>query len=125
MEDNGISDCQLVGINDNLTGVVDNGIQCQAPVLVADYALTVLTSRFGVVAVAMIRDWIVVRHEFLWTYTKVGDHVAPASSTLTDFKRTAHHFNSLTKSIRTDNVPNRTIGLCATVLYKQRMFSST
>ena len=27
VEDNGISDCQLVGINDNLTGIVDNGIQ--------------------------------------------------------------------------------------------------
>jgi hypothetical protein len=44
VEDNGISDCQLVGINDNLTGIVDNGIQCQTPVLMTDDALTVLTS---------------------------------------------------------------------------------
>jgi hypothetical protein len=34
-------------------------------------------------------------------------------------------FNSPAKSIRIDNVPNRTIGLCAEVLYKQRMISST
>src|SRR5579872_7029607 len=64
MENNGVSDCQLVGIQDNLTGIVDNWIQRQTPALVADDSLAVLTSRLRVVLVAVIRDWLVVRHEF-------------------------------------------------------------
>jgi hypothetical protein len=124
VEDDGISDSQLIGINDNLAGIVDNGVQCQAPALMADYAFTVLTSRFGVVAVAMIRDWVVVRHISLGLYQgatfgscKFSPHRLLRSA--------AHQFNSLTKSIRIDNAPNRTIGLSATMLYKQRMISST
>jgi hypothetical protein len=44
VEGNRVSDCQLARIYDNLAGIANNGIQCQAPALVADDALTVLTS---------------------------------------------------------------------------------
>jgi len=64
MENNGVSECQLVGIQDNLTGIVDNWIQRQTPALVVDDPLAVLTSRLRVVLVAVIRDWLVVGHEF-------------------------------------------------------------
>jgi hypothetical protein len=64
VENNGISDCQLVGIQDNLTGIVDNRIQRQTPALVADDPLAVLTRRLRVVRVAVMRDWLVVGHEF-------------------------------------------------------------
>src|SRR5579864_8290042 len=67
MENNGVSDCQLVGIQDNLTGIVDNWIQRQTPALVADDSLAMLTSRLRVVLVAVIRDWLVGGHEFFST----------------------------------------------------------
>jgi hypothetical protein len=44
VKNNGVSYCQLVRINDNLRRIVDNGIQSQAPSLVANDALTGLTS---------------------------------------------------------------------------------
>src|ERR1700758_4716204 len=64
MENDGVSDCQLVGIQDNLTGIVDNWIQRQTPALVADDSLAMLTSRLRVVLVAVIRGWLVAGHEF-------------------------------------------------------------
>jgi hypothetical protein len=35
VEDHGVSDCQLVRTNDNLAGIVDNGIQFQTPAVEA------------------------------------------------------------------------------------------
>jgi hypothetical protein len=54
VEDNGVPDCQLVRIDDNLTGIVDNGIHRQTPALVVDDPLAVLTGRLHVVPVAVM-----------------------------------------------------------------------
>jgi hypothetical protein len=130
VENNGVSDCQLVGIPDNLTGIVDNWIQRQTPALVADDPLAVLTSRLRVVLVAVIRDWLVEGHEFFSSSIKRANPMALAKSN--SYGTTGHWswaasigFNSPTRSIRIDNTPNHTIGLCAKALYKQRMISST
>lgn len=64
VEHNGVSDCELVRIGNDLTGVVDNGIDRQTPGLVVEDSLTVLTGRLRVVPVAVIRDGFVVEHEF-------------------------------------------------------------
>jgi hypothetical protein len=58
VEDNRVSDCQLVRRNDNLTGIADVRIQRQTKALVGDDALIVLASRLGGVAVARIGDWV-------------------------------------------------------------------
>lgn len=64
VEHDGVSDCQLVRIGHNLTGIVDNGIDRQTPGLVMDDPFTVLTGRLRVVPVAVIRDWVIVGHDF-------------------------------------------------------------
>jgi hypothetical protein len=75
VENNGVSDCQVVGIQDNLTGIVDNWIQRRTPALVADDPLAVLTSRLRVVLVAVIRDWLVVGHEFFSSSMKCANPI--------------------------------------------------
>ena len=56
VENNGISVGQLVGISDNLTGIVDDGIDRQTPGLVVEDPFAVLTGRLRAVAVAVIRS---------------------------------------------------------------------
>ena len=73
MKNNGVSDCQLIGIQDNLTGIVDKWIQRQTPALVADDPLAVLTGRLRVVLVAVVRDWLVVGHEFFSSSIKCAN----------------------------------------------------
>lgn len=55
VEHNGISGGQLIGISDNLTGIVDDGIDRQTPRLVVEDPFTVLTRRLRAVPVAVIR----------------------------------------------------------------------
>ena len=56
VEHNGISGGQLVGISDNLTGIVDDWIDRQTPGLVVEDPFAVLTGRLRAVAVAVIRS---------------------------------------------------------------------
>jgi hypothetical protein len=56
VEENRVPDCQPIRMNDDLAGIADNGVQRQAPVLVADDTLAVLTGRLGMIAVAVIQN---------------------------------------------------------------------
>ena len=76
VENNDVSDCQPVGIQDNLTGIVDNRIQRHTPAFVADDPLAVLTSRLRVVLVAVVRNWLVLGHEFCSWSTKFANPMA-------------------------------------------------
>src|ERR1700756_2999675 len=102
MENDGVSDCQLVGIQNNLTGIVDNWIQRQTPALVADDPLAVLTGRLRIVLVAVIPDWFVVKHEFFSASIKWANRMALAESYSSDtaghWSRAEFSFNSPTRS---------------------------
>jgi len=66
VENNRVSDGQLVRINDSFAGIADNRIQSQTPALVAYGPFTVLTSRLGAVLIAVIRDRVFVRHKHIF-----------------------------------------------------------
>jgi hypothetical protein len=55
VEDNGVSDRQFVGRDNNFAGVGNNWIKCPTPALVVDDTLTVFTSCLGVVPVTVIQ----------------------------------------------------------------------
>src|SRR5258708_27342088 len=66
MENNGVSDCQLPRINDNLTGIAGNWIQHQTPALVPDAPLRMLPRPFRAVPIALTPTWSVRGPHFLW-----------------------------------------------------------
>ena len=65
VEDDRVSDGQCAGRNDDFASVADNRIKCGTPALVANDAITVFTSCLGVVPVAVIQGYFVVRHTLI------------------------------------------------------------
>jgi hypothetical protein len=62
VEDNRVSDRQLIRRNYNFVGVADSRIKCLTPAFVMDHTVTVFTSCLRVVPVAVMQGYFVARH---------------------------------------------------------------
>src|SRR5438270_1901519 len=65
VQDDRVFPRHFLGIDNDFVGVVDRRIHRQAPALMSEDTVTLLTSRLCVVSVAVIRDWVILGHGFL------------------------------------------------------------